>query len=822
MRRATWLLIFAALPLFARNDESCDISALPAATLLLPYFEVDVHSPVGLTTIFTITNVTQQPQVARVTLWTDRSYPVYTFNVFLTGYDVQSINLRDIIAIGRLAPRGAAELDPGDRSEENDANPFVDASSCVALPYNIAASILADVRGALTTGRTAGCGSLRVGNAHPTGAAIGYVTIDVVKNCNPTMPLDERYFTNDILYDNVLIGDYELIDPSNNFAEGGTMVHIRAIPEGGTLANTPSDLSHTFYGRYVHGNISDRRQPLPSRFVARWIENGVGAFETTFKIWRDRSTKAGQGCDVTANRDHASNFDVVRFDDDENPTVFTRFCPGVCAPYTHTIPSVARIQSRDASFVPPNVNSDLGGWIYFNLDDYEDVEDASQNWVVVSMRAEGRYSTDNHATALENGCSPHGPDLTGEDGEEPVIAPVQNNDDSCDIAQLPAATLLLPYFEVDLASRTSDDTLFTVTNVTPLPQIAHVTIWTDLAWPVLTFDMFLTGYDLQAISLYDVLKLGRVARPYETEPGRRSAPNDGNPLIDASTCAALPSVVPQAIVDEVRRALTTGFTNECGSRRVGETHARAIGYVTIDVAGACNAATPADAEYYTKHLRYDNVLVGDYQQVDWRNNYAQGGAMVHIRATAEGANLPRTFYSRYQSGAASDRRQPLPSAFAARWIDGGTGAFNTTLKIWRESDSTSARCDVTRDEYQNVYEFVRFDEEENPSVFTPDIIITVPPSRDPRLPAVSRLRTSSETFPPNHTSDIGGWMYLNLDNPESDVREPAAQNWVIVSMAAEGHFSVDFDAQALGNGCSPGAPITAEDGSEPTIGPPPN
>ena len=79
---------------------------LPAATLLLPYFEVDFSSPLATarTTLFTIQNTTALPQIARVTLWTDWSYPMLTFNVFLTGYDVQAINLYDVFARGSVAP----------------------------------------------------------------------------------------------------------------------------------------------------------------------------------------------------------------------------------------------------------------------------------------------------------------------------------------------------------------------------------------------------------------------------------------------------------------------------------------------------------------------------------------------------------------------------------------------------------------------------------------------------------------------------------------------------------------------------------------------
>src|SRR5512138_869711 len=72
-----------------------------------------------------------------------------------------------------------------------------------------------------------------------------------------------------------------------------------------------------------------------------------------------------------------------------------------------------------------------------------------------------------------------------------------NNDDSCDIGVAPAATLLLPFFQVDLGTAgTGRTTIFSVTNVSPYAQIAHVTVWTDWSFPVLDFNLFLTGYDV--------------------------------------------------------------------------------------------------------------------------------------------------------------------------------------------------------------------------------------------------------------------------------------------------------------------------------------
>src|ERR1044071_8770927 len=95
-------------PTTTNNDDSCEITVAPAATLLLPVFDVNITAAAGAsdTTLFTITNVSAAPQIAHVTLWTDWSFPVLDFNIFLTGYDVQSINLFDVIARGQVAPGG--------------------------------------------------------------------------------------------------------------------------------------------------------------------------------------------------------------------------------------------------------------------------------------------------------------------------------------------------------------------------------------------------------------------------------------------------------------------------------------------------------------------------------------------------------------------------------------------------------------------------------------------------------------------------------------------------------------------------------------------
>jgi hypothetical protein len=455
-----------------------------------------------------------------------------------------------------------------------------------------------------------------------------------------------------------------------------------------------------------------------------------------------------------------------------------------------------------------------------------------------------------------------------------------NNDDSCDIGPYPAATLLLPYFEVETSTR-SVDTFFTVTNVSSLPQIAHVTVWTDWSFPVLTFNLFLTGYDVQSISLYDVIVNGIVAptnasltaggTTSKSPPGALSAANGGNPNLSLTNCDSQPGILPAPVHVAMFSALVTGVFNAnglpaaCGSTRVGSssvgrrTPTTAAGYVTIDVTSKCSPTLPTDPTYFTSEILYDNVLIGDYATLDKTagSNYAGGNPLVHIRAVPEGGaagatplqdnvatTLPYTFYghlfNKQTVGGVptvphSDRRQPLPSTFAARFIQGGPSAFSTDLKIWREGIAGPVTCaNASSNSFLPASEVVRFDEHENPNIF-PQLFIPEQPPIFIVFPPSSRISTASSSFPPFNSpaGDIAGWLYLNLDSGKSDqtintaahpaFARRASQNFVVVSMTGAGStaglFGVEFDGTSLGNGCSPPAPLITANGGNVPIGP---
>ena len=483
------------------------------------------------------------------------------------------------------------------------------------------------------------------------------------------------------------------------------------------------------------------------------------------------------------------------------------------------------------------------------------------------------------------------PDLTFATGQPTST----NNNDTCDIGTTPAATLLLPYFEVDTAAAagTGSTTLFTITNTSPYPQIAHVTVWTDWSFPVLDFNIFLTGYDVQGINLFDIIVRGIIVpgtpsgTSISTVPGTTTVPgaapfnNTSNPnFITAggfnvsTTCNGLPGTLPPDLVAAVRSALTTGTGYNTGgvscSGPVGFNHGTiAKGYVTIDVASYCSTQLPTDpgGAYFvgaTASILFDNTLIGDYQQLGptpagagtTASFDAEGNPLVHIRAIPEGGlsgaaggipvatNLPFTFYDRYTPAGlrTADRRQPLPNQFAARFIQGGTAGFATNYKIWREGVTLGLpTCNSTGTVQNNstiaIRNLVRFDEHENATGLGNALICSPCAPGNVSLPETSSTNTTSTLFPPLNTTDLGGWMFLNLSSgsafvtsaglqtncvlsaqragfnfsvctgaPGQNGSRSTTQNWVVISMfgaVGSNRLSVDFDAAWLGNGCTP-------------------
>src|SRR6185436_19069229 len=157
--------------------------------------------------------------------WTDCGVPSMSFDVYLTGFDVQTINLRDLFN-GKV-PQTGLGLSPRGNLSDALASPLgCPVQGTVAAGLN--ANEIAHVRAWHTGQRsplTANCASL----AH-LGAtrAVGYVTVDAVQRCSSLTPADPGYFGAGGVAsnDNVLWGDYLIVDRSDNSAKGDMAVHI--------------------------------------------------------------------------------------------------------------------------------------------------------------------------------------------------------------------------------------------------------------------------------------------------------------------------------------------------------------------------------------------------------------------------------------------------------------------------------------------------------------------------------------------------------------------------------------------------------------------
>ena len=114
MRRTVLLVALACLLALGGQAfaELCTIDAVPAATLLLPYFEVDLGGT-GVDTLFSVNNASAAPTVAHVTLWGDWSLPSIDFDIFLTGYDAETVSLRNVFVNGNLPIMAHWDRDQG-------------------------------------------------------------------------------------------------------------------------------------------------------------------------------------------------------------------------------------------------------------------------------------------------------------------------------------------------------------------------------------------------------------------------------------------------------------------------------------------------------------------------------------------------------------------------------------------------------------------------------------------------------------------------------------------------------------------------------------
>jgi len=388
---ATGLVLVLALVLGTAAADAqpragdCVIGPGLAATLLFPYVEVELGTFNGKTTLVSINNGMSTPALTRVVLWTDWAVPTLAFDVYLRGFDVQTINLRDVFN-GTIPSTGAGV--------DLSAYPFCGALSPVHANPVLTASQVTQLRGF----HTGGSGPLDprcAGQAYGDGVARGYVTVDVVDECsgveainpvftpaNTTYPyfVDGGHSAGIAIIDNVLWGDVLYVDASRNFAQGMEAVGLWADP---TLFSGTNIF--TFYGRYSGWDGRDDRVPLPFRWDQRFLNGGPFAGGANMIVWRD--TKSPATSPVPC-------FSAPSW----RPLAATCGCMDEEAGNYHPVTSTAFPLATQRIDVSALAVPYAFGWMQIDTH-------ISQSWVQATLSAEGRYSATLNGTPVEFLCN---------------------------------------------------------------------------------------------------------------------------------------------------------------------------------------------------------------------------------------------------------------------------------------------------------------------------------------------------------------------------------------------------------------------------------
>jgi uncharacterized repeat protein (TIGR01451 family) len=379
-------------PTGSTGGKTCEIDVVPAATLLIPYFSVDLSSPSGETTLFSVINAKAAPKLAKVTLWTDWAVPSLSFNIYLTGYDVQTINVRDLFA-GHLPVTGRGTSPQGSLSESGVNFPGCGTGSALAglsaLGAGDTAHLAAWHRGLASPMNGKCAASPRPGD----NLAVGYITVDAVNACSTLTPADPGYFgPNGVATDdNTLWGDVTYVNSDTNASDGDNAVHIVAEPDGFVNGD------YTFYGRYVGGTAADHRRPLGTQYGTRFLAGAAFSGGSEVTIWRDTKVSASSG--VTCGQNPGwlplRNEGMVAFDEEENAELIP----------ASNLPLAVQKLKVSASSIP---TTSPFGWLLIDLSHSSGLfGGVAQGWVSVRASAEHRYSIGQRAVRFDTACTQH-------------------------------------------------------------------------------------------------------------------------------------------------------------------------------------------------------------------------------------------------------------------------------------------------------------------------------------------------------------------------------------------------------------------------------
>lgn len=323
---------------------------------------------------------------------------------------------------------------------------------------------------------------------------------------------------------------------------------------------------------------------------------------------------------------------------------------------------------------------------------------------------------------------------------------------TCTIDQRPAATLLIPYFQVNMnpdgskaSGANSFDTLVTVVNASSANVLAHVVVWNNRSVAVLDFNIPLTGFDVYPMSMYDILSgniPANLSTYYNTSqgpvaqevcqsnisgitgkylsgplsgsdavwsastgwvrfiPSRTAASNDNTAGSQYGTPAFPPSFANQ--VQQELDGQTCPFNGAppqaplpVGSNGV----ASLTGYITVDMANYCTFSDPSSASYWnTDAAGWENDLWGDYIYISGSGVPTFGSPAIGLEAQSNDDGNGWNFSNQSLNGWNSATTNETQRTFYARYWE--TGSDNTNPgAIGGDGGSTLNGSNFTENRY---------------------------------------------------------------------------------------------------------------------------
>jgi len=323
-------LAIAAVFAFASSDDAvtCTVDQRPAATLLVPYFQVSIDGdghvvttgPDALDTIVTIMNASAAPMIAHVNLYDRYSVLQLDFNVALTGFDVQPMRISDIIQ-GFLP--NTLNFDGDDACQRNpnadlypSGNGFIRVRPLAPATGQDNQQATTDYSDQYNLGDLIPNLQYNCGTDDLDAEAIGYIAIDHANYCNLSDPTDPNYFYNDAIgMENNLWGEIIYTSGDGLPTYGMSTVNLESDTSFGDAAFfNPQIPVRTFYARYWspfldsppnacpncnqanaendllqaspwNVGFGDQREPLGLNWAVRWFDLGL-SITTNFQVWR--------------------------------------------------------------------------------------------------------------------------------------------------------------------------------------------------------------------------------------------------------------------------------------------------------------------------------------------------------------------------------------------------------------------------------------------------------------------------------------------------------------------------------------------------------